>query len=137
MDEPHTDWIESNETILFPERPQWLFSDRVTATTVNDNNRTIRAEDRLVSHPLLADSIHGLRHTMRVIALAHIIAETIQTGATRSEILLAAALHDLRRENDRRDPNHGQRAASWWLENKSIICDAFHVDSCRKTWFLK
>ena len=128
MDEGTLDWIESNETILFPERPSKAFGDRVTAITVMATIERFAPKIEWYSHPLLADSIHGLRHTMRVIALAHVIAETIETRVARTEILLAAALHDLRRENDRQDPSHGQRAATWWLQNRSAICDTFHVD---------
>jgi hypothetical protein len=70
MDERTLDWIESNETTLFPERPSMSFSHRVTAITVMTTIERFAPKIEWYSHPLLADSIHGLRHTMRVIALA-------------------------------------------------------------------
>ncbi len=55
--------------------------------------------------------IHGLAHWQRVrdngLRLAAI------TGANPEVIKLFAFIHDIRRENDDRDPQHGARAAEW------------------------
>ena len=73
----------------------------------------------------LADSLHGIRHNARVSLLASILADG--HGLDRDHTLAlraAAAVHDCRRRNDRDDPGHGQRAATWFTTNAGIVTAA-------------
>lgn len=69
------------------------------------------------------DSIHGIRHIMRVIAniAYHIKEKDIVDEPTIINALIAASLHDLRRKNDKGDEGHAERAAKWFLSNKNKI----------------
>ena len=55
------------------------------------------------------DGIHGAPHWSRVRNNGLILAE--QTGANRKVVEYFAFIHDLGRENDNHDPEHGYRAA--------------------------
>ncbi|MEV7189788.1 hypothetical protein [Kitasatospora sp. NPDC093102] len=64
--------------------------------------------------PALTDTLHGVRHNARVALLATVLAAEYQLDADQSRALtVAAAVHDCRRHNDRADPGHGRRAATW------------------------
>jgi len=54
--------------------------------------------------------IHGAAHWARVRVNGLQLAQT--TGANITVVELFAFLHDSRRQNDRRDPEHGERAAT-------------------------
>jgi uncharacterized protein len=62
-------------------------------------------------YALHLDGIHGRAHWARVRANGLRLAE--QTGANPEVIELFALLHDSKRQNDGRDPNHGARAAQF------------------------
>ncbi|MFC8075532.1 hypothetical protein ACFUN8_08315 [Streptomyces sp. NPDC057307] len=73
----------------------------------------------------LADSLHGIRHGARVSLLASVLAA--EHGLDLDDTLAlcaAAAVHDCRRRNDRADPGHGQRAATWFTTNEGIVTAA-------------
>ncbi len=59
-------------------------------------------------------SLHGLAHSARVMVWTTVLAGE---GPLFEPALWAAACHDLRRENDGIDPDHGRRAARWVLED--------------------
>jgi hypothetical protein len=54
--------------------------------------------------------LHGLGHTARVMAWACVLARGTEWF---EPVLWAAACHDLRREDDGGDPQHGFRAGAW------------------------
>src|SRR5262245_32046257 len=58
--------------------------------------------------------LHGLGHTARVMVWATVL--TRNTNWFES-VLWAAACHDLRREDDGADPDHGFRAGRWVREH--------------------
>jgi uncharacterized protein len=62
-------------------------------------------------YALHLDGIHGRAHWARVRANGLRLAE--QTGADPDIVELFAILHDSKRLNDGRDPNHGARAAEF------------------------
>jgi hypothetical protein len=71
-----------------------------------------------------AHSIHGLGHVARVLVWADILAcallargEVVDVEAVR----WAAALHDVGRHDDGRDPHHGERSASWVEANHALL----------------
>lgn len=54
--------------------------------------------------------LHGLGHTARVMTWACVLARETEW---LEHVLWAAACHDLRREDDGADPEHGFRAGAW------------------------
>ncbi len=62
------------------------------------------------------DSIHGIRHILRVIVNTTMLCKLLKIDA--SNYLVAASIHDLRRLNDRIDPGHGVRAWEWFDDNR-------------------
>ncbi|MFJ8768913.1 hypothetical protein [Streptomyces clavifer] len=72
-----------------------------------------------------ADANHGVRHNARVSLLAALIAE--EYGLDGDDVMalcLAGAIHDCRRRDDRADPGHGQRAATWFLRHATMVTRA-------------
>lgn len=74
---------------------------------------------------LRADSNHGVLHNARVSLLAVLLAqEHGLEGDDVAAICAAGAVHDCQRRNDRADPGHGQRAASWFRHRTAVITRA-------------
>lgn len=65
-------------------------------------------------------SIHGISHIYRVIINIFLLSKILNTKNT-DMYLLIAGLHDIRRLNDNADQSHGERAAIWFKENKSLL----------------
>jgi len=64
------------------------------------------------------NSIHGIRHILRVILYSNILAYTEKGYKVNiSDTLICAAVHDLRRTSDKGDSGHGDRAARWFKSN--------------------
>ena len=59
------------------------------------------------------NSIHGYLHTSRVIILLQILCN-IYHYDNKKVLLISAAIHDVKRVNDKRDRNHGLRAGEWF-----------------------
>jgi hypothetical protein len=55
-------------------------------------------------------NVHGIGHTARVMVWAAVLTRGSSLFAS---VVWAAACHDLRRENDGPDPEHGFRAGDW------------------------
>lgn len=69
-------------------------------------------------------SLHGKQHSLRVALYSEIIAQKVGLSVREKNILLAVSLlHDIGRENDTVDPNHGARSADWWAENRNVLED--------------
>jgi D-alanine-D-alanine ligase-like ATP-grasp enzyme len=79
--------------------------------------------------PELADSIHGTRHLLRVGFHSILLSNSsgLQTR-DRINLLTAAVLHDVRREDDKGDMGHGERAAEWFLLNSRAVANQFQVE---------
>jgi len=76
------------------------------------------------------NSIHGLRHLIRVSIFCEIIKYNYWWLFLKSDlknILTAAILHDIRRLDDRDDIGHGQRSADWFLKNIKALQEWFNV----------
>ena len=65
------------------------------------------------------DGIHGFNHWCSVAANGLECAEN--TNAEKSIILLFSFFHDCCRENDGRDPYHGERAAQFIIDNREVL----------------
>lgn len=58
---------------------------------------------------------HGIGHITRVLVWTAQIAERFKEPLRREELFWAAGLHDIKRWDDGRDEQHGERAAVWTL----------------------
>ena len=64
--------------------------------------------DRIVKGFILdAKSIHGISHWRRVARNARLIAESVDVDTEITDLF--SYFHDCKRENEHRDPQHGQR----------------------------
>lgn len=68
------------------------------------------------------NSLHGVRHSIRVAAYSLKLKKEINIA-----LIIAAMLHDIRRINDKTDPYHGKRGATWFLDNMSEITKKFRI----------
>lgn len=75
------------------------------------------------------DSIHGMRHILRVVFHSIHLTLLHETQSSRffKNCLVASSLHDLRRKNDLMDLYHGKRAARWFKKNISLIENQFEI----------
>jgi hypothetical protein len=85
--------------------------------------------------------IHGAPHTTRVLVWAAVLADRIgrPDALRRDELLWAAAVHDVGRNDDGTDCGHGRRSADWVLAElarqrpAAVDCDlGFVAELC--TW---
>lgn len=61
-------------------------------------------------------SIHGFRHQIRVALYTWIVAQMYDVEISEGDLLglvQGAIYHDIMRENDNTDPDHGKRSAEW------------------------
>jgi len=74
------------------------------------------------------DSIHGIRHILRVIAnVSNLIFNRKTDLITARNLLISSSLHDLRRKDDKGDEGHAVRARDWFMENSDKICRYFDI----------
>lgn len=67
--------------------------------------------------PEIVSSIHGLAHTVRVMAYALLLAKDEVNLEELEAILFACSIHDTQRVDDRGDEGHETRALTWLKEN--------------------
>lgn len=72
------------------------------------------------------NSLHGIRHLMRVITYAWLLSKEIDE-TQKNSLLVATALHDIRRLDDKADEGHASRAAEWYRENKEEVLNKFKI----------
>lgn len=65
------------------------------------------------------NNIHGLMHILRVMIFSYILCKKFRIKNYKM-LLLVASLHDIRRKNDKTDPNHGKNAANWFDKHGSL-----------------
>lgn len=76
-----------------------------------------------------SDSIHGMRHILRVMFLTYLLNSLNQKNSVQlfRNSLVASSLHDLRRKNDLMDLHHGKKAARFFKNNLSLIEDQYKI----------
>lgn len=109
MDQQTLDWIRVHK----PSLPRQEYKNKLFSYPFT------RAESPLADEwylePKIIDGIHGTRHAIRVSIYAYALA--IRLGlpeATCNVVALAGLLHDVRRKDDKGDPEHGSRCAEWF-----------------------
>ncbi|MEU3298843.1 MULTISPECIES: hypothetical protein [unclassified Streptomyces] len=72
--------------------------------------------------PRQADANHGVLHNARVSLYAALLAQEYGLGSDDiAAVCAAGAVHDCRRRDDRADPGHGRRAASWFWDHTDTV----------------
>lgn len=72
------------------------------------------------------DTIHGLRHLLRVAANGmYLLQYNDNKDAYENTIFLSALLHDISRKDDQTDKEHATRAAEWFLKHQALIEEEF------------
>ncbi|MDT9683209.1 hypothetical protein RND61_14165 [Streptomyces sp. TRM76323] len=120
MDHPTIAWISDHRPDL-PPAPQ---------QTLRPQSKELLAHGELPTRwwadPRLYTSLHGVRHAMRTAALAAVLAEANGLDdVDTATAVLAAAVHDCQRHNDKGDRGHGARAAIWLAANADTVWDHF------------
>lgn len=109
MDLETVDWIEA-QSIDGEVVDRMLLSDKDIELL-----ETLAPQRSYFLNNVNYDSIHGVRHIMRVMVNAILVGQLL--GVAYQDSVVAASIHDLRRLNDRRDAGHGRRAVDWFTEN--------------------
>jgi len=119
IDVPTVRWIKNN-------RPALGASKRVSLPARKDVER-FAPESKWFCERKIVDSIHGFRHTLRVVALVVLVVSERSYPGRIENLLIAAALHDVGRRNDKGDPQHGLRAARWFKKNIAVVEKKFKI----------
>ncbi len=83
--------------------------------------------------PTLVNTIHGVRHSLRVGLYSILLArENKNLSPNLQNLLTAAVLHDIRREHDKEDEGHGERAAEWFSKNLEEVSNRLGVNFSKK-----
>lgn len=120
MDHATIAWISDNRPDLSP----------ASAPVLRWQSKELLAHGGLPTRwwadPRLYTSLHGVRHAMRTAAFAAVFAEAngLDDDDTATTIV-AAAVHDCQRRNDKDDHGHGARAAIWLAANADTVWGHF------------
>jgi len=118
------EWIKANRP-AFP--PAWPPSLRGATRALVERAAIPKA---WLAEPKLADSLHGLRHSLRTAALTALLADWhgLDENATATAVV-AAALHDSQRLHDQDDSGHGARGALWLAANADLVWGHFGLSA--------
>jgi hypothetical protein len=83
--------------------------------------RYLPENDWFYRNPEGVRSIHGITHLARVLFWADFLASLTDEPLMLEELRWAAANHDIMRENDGRDPEHGKRSGRWLRDNLTSL----------------
>ena len=117
-------WIRANRP-AFP--PAWPPALRAASRTLIQRAAIPK---EWLAEPKLAESIHGLRHSLRTAALTALLADWhgLDEHAAATAVV-AAALHDSQRLHDQDDSGHGARAALWLAANADRVWEHFGLSA--------
>lgn len=121
MDAPTLDWIKKHEP-EFRDARQIKIEPSVI---VEKYLQRYAPEDGWFEDEALLSTIHGQRHVLRCIALAGILCEFKVLSVNPEELCMVAALHDVRRKNDKGDSEHAARASVWVRKNLTAISQKY------------
>jgi hypothetical protein len=85
--------------------------------------------------PQKSETIHGLRHVLRVCVYSVVLHDILLKGDPIPKIknlCIASVLHDLKRISDKSDSEHGKRAADWFMEKYEEIAEKFNIHLSRR-----
>jgi hypothetical protein len=122
MDQPTLTWIAEH-------RPAETARPALGTEAVSDRPVLLVPEEGWFTTRQAANGIHGVRHNARVCLLVGLLAQHHHLEQAQTTALcLAAAVHDCRRDNDRADLGHGQRATAWLARRHPTVTTAFSLD---------
>lgn len=119
IDAPTVRWIERN-------RPKFGATGGIGLPSRKILNRFVPRRDWFLEKRLI-NSIHGLRHIIRVVIYAFLISSKSSYNGKKENLMAAAALHDIRRNNDKGDAEHGLRSANWFKKNIGMVSKKFDI----------
>lgn len=119
MDEETLKWIEQGSLDYIPSDNIQICKIILNSKQIEDLNKLIPSRKYFLrkSH---YSSIHGITHIIRVMFNVLFLCKLLKIDQWRL-YLIAACVHDLRRENDNTDKGHGDRAANWFLANLKLF----------------
>jgi hypothetical protein len=128
MDLETVNWIKKNKpSFNINNPPEYIFKKQIEyflgeiKKYIPDPNWFLILEKK--------DSIHGMRHILRVIfhsLFLTILNKDLSTHSLKNT-LVASSLHDLKRKNDLMDLFHGKRVARWFKKNISLIENHYEI----------
>lgn len=84
------------------------------------------------------DTIHGIRHLTRVSIYCLLLSNLLELSTiNRNSLLVAASVHDIKRRNDKKDENHGGRAAEWFITNSYNLFRDLNFDEDLATFLIR
>ncbi len=123
LDTETLQWIKDNEPQELKDRDISLIASNVNVESISKFTPSSVWFTSLEK----VNSLHGIRHLMRVAAYAWLLSDKINS-TLRNSLLIAAVLHDVRRLDDKADKGHAKRAAEWYRAHKSEILDIFKIN---------
>ena len=128
MDLDTINWIKKNKpSFNINNPPEYNFKDEIDHFLKEIKKYIPDPSWFLISEKM--DSIHGMRHILRVIfhsLFLIIISKDISSHSLKNS-LVASSLHDLKRKNDLMDLYHGKRVARWFKKNTSLIENHYEI----------
>lgn len=123
IDNETLQWIEANEPLEFKNSDTTSIASKIDIGKVSQFTPLFSwfpSQDKM-------DSIHGLRHLMRVTIYAIFLGSHLKAKQLNN-LLVAASLHDIRRKDDKGDMCHAKRASDWYAKHKAQILDTYHLE---------
>lgn len=124
LDSETLNWIRKNEPNEFKNVD---FSPIARQIELNKIAKFVPLETWFTS-PLKVNSLHGIRHLMRVTIYTYYLSLSLPIDEKlTNSLLIAASLHDIRREDDKGDEGHADRGAEWYGKNDSSVLKKYEV----------
>lgn len=118
MDVETLDWIQKNDPFAGING----LNNSFQCTDAFDILNKFRIDQSWFSCKEGIDSIHGIRHILRVAVNGlNLLKYGFKEEQYKNVVLVAALCHDIRRENDKSDPDHGKRSAIWFKNNLKLV----------------
>jgi len=74
----------------------------------------------------LFSTIHGIMHLIRVFIHLNILTKNNKlTDVEKNSLFLSSLIHDIRRQDDRKDKEHGKRASKWFDNNFNMVLNRY------------
>jgi hypothetical protein len=114
MDSETCDWIEKHN-------PRLGYNGKPSAIA-RPLFRKMRLSANWFQESRTIESIHGMRHLCRCGWYSLYLGSLLQLDECMTKnLVLAAMLHDIRREHDKDDPGHADRGATWFRSNAQSV----------------
>jgi len=115
-------WIKDNEPQEMKDKDLALVARNVDIESIS----RLTPSSTWFTSSEKVNSLHGVRHLMRVATYAWLLSKEIDK-TQKNSLLVAAVLHDVRRLDDKADEGHAGRAAEWYGENKEDVLSRFKI----------